>query len=687
MLRCQLIRLFGRSIEIGVRYNVITNSVKLTTTKLVTLTNSIHCRAYSRKPSRKQKRVPLTFAMPDYISVNKLSNLMNTRAESLIRELKKLGFSNVTHDYILTREYIELILQEFNYSIPDKTKLLTLSNVYDELRDPLNPKALERRPPIITIMGHVDHGKTTILDYLRSSSIVEQEHGGITQHIGAFQFSTPVSNRKITVLDTPGHAAFLKMRERGANITDIIVLVVAIDDSIMPQTIEAIKHTKNSGNQLLVAITKIDKITDQLQREKAIEKVCYDLLKHDIEIEKFGGDVQVVPISAKTGENMELFEESIVLLSDIMDLKAENSPKTKVEGWIIESEVNKNLGNVATALIKKGSLKKGAILISGNTYCKVKNIFGSTANKPLEIAGPSAAVKLLGWKDYPDVGEELIEVRNESIAKKYIAKRINLQATQKNTLAVEKINEQRALLAKKRKEAKLEGEGGSVGGRITESADNEGDIPSIRNVNFIVKSDVSGSAEAVKESLEPLGNKEVQCNIISSTVGIPTEGDLKMAQTTGSEILCFNLSSLPSDIVNNKLGVKVKQFNVIYKLIEEVTNVLVDHMEPIYEMKINATIEVKTVFNYSIKKKIVKVAGCRVLNGSIKRGSNVQILRGPDDTIIYDGFVASLKHKKESVAEVTKGHECGLTFQGAFEDFEQNDKIIVYENIKIPRHL
>lgn len=296
----------------------------------------------SRNNKLKNKRKlaelrPLTFSIPNYISVNKLSNLINCRVEDLIRDLRKLGFESITNNYILSKELTELILQEYNYDISSSASALTISNVYDELKSPINPKLLKKRPPVVTIMGHVDHGKTTIIDYLRKSSMVEQEHGGITQHIGAFQVVTPLSGRKITFLDTPGHAAFLKMRERGANITDIIVLVVSLEDSVMPQTIEAIKHIKNSGNQLIVAITKIDKMPDKSQRNKYLEKVENDLISQGIEIEKIGGDVQVIPVSAKNGENMDTFEESIVLLSDIMDIRSENGPRTVAEGWIILS--------------------------------------------------------------------------------------------------------------------------------------------------------------------------------------------------------------------------------------------------------------------------------------------------------------------------------------------------------------
>ena len=407
---------------------------------------------YQRRQYAKGRRIqtvkkelkPLKFPIPNYISVNKLANLLNCRVEKLIKDLTALGFENITTTYILSKEYVELILQEYNFALPSLSTSTNLDNVYDELKSTVNPKLLTKRPPVVTIMGHVDHGKTTIIDYLRKSSVVAQEHGGITQHIGAFQITTPKSGKRITFLDTPGHAAFLKMRERGANITDIIVLVVSVEDSIMPQTLEAIKHVKKSGNELIIAITKIDRVPQPKEREKKIEKVINDLIIQDIAVEKIGGDVQVIPISARTGENMDLLEESIVLLSDVMDIRAENSPKTVAEGWIIESQVKKQVGNVATILVKKGTLRKGKILICGNTFCKIKNLIDDKGTSIPE-ATPSFATEVFGWKDVPHVGDEVIQVKSEAIAKKFISKRQDLIEVQKNSSTVERLNEERAL--------------------------------------------------------------------------------------------------------------------------------------------------------------------------------------------------------------------------------------------------
>lgn len=625
-------------------------------------------------PSKELKKV--NFTIPHHTSVNNLSNLLNVRLEKMVQDLKSLGFTHASSNYILSKSYIELILQEYNYEF-EASNSTNSSNVYNELRSPANPRFLQPRPPIVTIMGHVDHGKTTILDYLRKSSIVSQEHGGITQHIGAFQCIAPISKKPITFLDTPGHAAFLKMRERGANITDIIVLVVSVEDSIMPQTLEAIKHAKNSGNEIIVAITKIDRIMNLNERAKAIEKVENSLIANELELEKIGGDVQVVHISAKTGENMDQLEESIISLSDILDLKAEQNITTVCEGWVLESEVKKAVGNVATVLIKKGALQKGDILVAGNSICKVKAMLNENGSQVFK-ATPSQAVEIMGWKELPSAGDEVIQAKSESIAKKYVAKREHLLQEESETESIEKINDQRAAQSEKESEENRDDED-----EVQE------DIPAgPKNINFIVKADVSGSQEAIVQSIEHLGNDEVKCNIIDSSVGIPNENDLNMAKITGSTILCFNLVNIPNEIINNKDKIIVKEYNVIYKLIEDVTETLTANLKPIYEEKQLATAEIREVFEFKLKRKFIKIAGCKVTNGKITRNSLIKVIRGSDDeNVIYKGKLSTLKQGKETVQEVNKGNDCGITIDDGFEDYQPGDKIIVYENIKIPRYL
>ncbi|SCV04969.1 LANO_0G15610g1_1 [Lachancea nothofagi CBS 11611] len=634
----------------------------------------------SRKKTRNEQMKVIKFEIPNYTSVSDLSNMINVKIEKLMRDLTKMGFANVTHNYILSREYVELILMSYNYKLNEQAPAVTPENVYDELKSPINPANLARRPPIVTIMGHVDHGKTTILDYLRKSSVVSQEHGGITQHIGAFQVETPLSKRKITFLDTPGHAAFLKMRERGANVTDIVILVISVEDSLMPQTLEALKHARKSGNQMIVAITKIDRISNKKQREKAIEKVNVDLMNKEVPIERMGGDVQVVPISARTGENMDLLEESIVTLSDVMDVKAEQDTKAVVEGYVIESEVKKTVGNVSTILVTKGILQKGSIIICGNTYCKVR-CMTNDKGQIITKAGPATPVEVTGWKELPGAGDEVIQVKSETIAKKSVAKRLATIQAAKEAENVDKINDQRA------SEAILKVTMDKQADEEHEQLQDNNQKLGPKKINFIVKADVSGSVEAIVESISSLGNEEVKCNIVSASAGIPNESDMKMARITNSKVLCFNLGSLPHDVINNKDKIEVGQFNVIYKLIEDVTEILTNNLKPMFETKEVAQVEIRDIFNFSAKKKTIKIAGCRVLNGQVMRNSMIKIIRGPEEEVIFDGHIASLKQGKEDISQVKKNSECGITFENNFEDYEPGDKIIVYEKLKITRYL
>lgn len=641
-----------------------------------------YAKTYRNFKLNKQKK-PLNFTIPNLITVNKLSNLMNCKVQALKNDLKKLGFQNVNNEYMLTREYVELILQEYNYVLPTTTQeAITSKTLYNSLRQPLNAKALQERPPIVTIMGHVDHGKTTIIDYLRKSNVVANEFGGITQHIGAFQVTTPITKKKITFLDTPGHAAFLKMRERGANVTDIIVLVIAIEDSIKPQTVEAMKHIKNSGNELIIAVTKIDKVTRVDERNKQLDKIANQLLNYDIATESKGGDVQLIPVSAKTGENMDVFEESIITLSDIMDIKTENSKSTLVQGWIIESKLNSFVGNSASVLIKKGTLQKGTVLICGKTYCKVRNI-SNKIDPNMTMALPSDAVEVLGWKELPEVGDEVLQVKDESTAKRYISKRMLLEETEKNEDSIDDYNEKKYLEIKQKK---LKNQNDLV--EENEDIDSAKESQqSVKMVNFVIKADVSGSAEAVKESIETLGNKEVQCQVISSSVGVPTENDINLASVASGYILCFNVSNIPKEIIQNALKVPVKQYNVIYNLIEDVVKILESNMEQRFEKRIIATIEIKQVFEYKLGKKILKVAGCKVLNGEITRKSKIEIVRGKENEIVFDGQISTMKRGKQDISSANKGTEFGMTFQNAFDTFKVGDKIIVYEKNLIERHL
>lgn len=665
---------------------------------------------FSDKKGKKKNKAAsktLTFAIPSFTSLNNLASLMKVNYDSLERKMKKLGFDNITSKYILTREYIELVLQEYGYSDSHMTNTRNSFNLYEDLKEPINPKFLSPRPPIIAIMGHVDHGKTTLLDYLRRSKVVDSEHGGITQHIGAFKVATPVTGSQLTFLDTPGHSAFLKMRERGAKCTDIVILVVDCDDLVMEQTKEAIKHIKNnlelqnpedpeSVSRLVVVMSKIDKIPIAADRKKRLDLLKQQLVKEAIPVEGLGGDVPVISISARTGENMDVLEENLVTLGEVLDLKAESNLKQMCEGYVVETNKDPKKGTIATVLIKRGILKTGAVLLSGNTYCKVKRMDDENA-KQMKDAKPSDVVQLIGWKDVPEVGDELIQVKSEKLAKKYISEREQLLQEEQEESRVSQINEESFLSKEQqkiRKQEKIE----SKRNRGFKEEDNinlsENDLKKDNNaeckeINYIIKGDVAGSVEAIRESLLPLKNKEVKLNVIDEGVGLPTENDFKLAKSTNAVIICFNLELNHEvlELKNEYNLIKIKEFNVIYHLIEDVVEKLTENLKPIYNDRELFRVGISKVLSYKIKNREVKIAGCKVTDGLFRKKNEVIVKRGknPDEMVeLYRGKLATLKRNLTDVAEVNKGVECACTF-AKFDKFEEGDVIIGVEQVPVER--
>lgn len=590
-----------------------------------------------------------------------------------------MGFEDLTHNFILDHETAGLIADEYGFEVQ-----------FSEEREgeDLKPMAVPEdtsnwstRPPIVTIMGHVDHGKTTILDYLRKSSIVDQEHGGITQHIGAFSVKTPVSKKQITFLDTPGHAAFLKMRQRGADMTDIVILVVAADDSVMPQTKEAIKHIKQSGVPCIVAVNKCDK------ENANAERVIADLANNDIDVEDYGGETQTVRVSGLTGLNMDKLEESIITLSEVLDLKAPSDKKAPVEGWIIESQTKKGMGPLATVLVRQGNLKKGDVLVSGKTYCKVKAM-KDEHGKPVKVATPAMPVEIWGWKEVPEAGDQCLQAKDESLAKKVVDTRKLRNERSKQVQDIEVINKLRVDAKKEVEERERLEELRKYGLEETDvnSAEKQEDKPVQKNVNYMVRADVSGSVEAIVESIQDIGNDEVKLTILAKGAGAPTESDLERAKISGATVLCFNMK-LPKDIENKaaKLGVPLKCHNVIYHLIEEVTEELSKQLTPTIELKVRAEAEIKEIFEIKGKRKSTfKIAGCKVTSGTIERNSPIRIMR--DEKEVYRGRFETMRHLKDSVQEVKKGKDCGLSFEN-WTDFKPGDVIQAYDEHEIPRYL
>lgn len=620
--------------------------------------------------SNSQKAVKIS--IPSFISVSNLASTMNVPLNDVFKKLEELGFDDIRHNYILDKENASLIADEFNFEIS-----ISENNRDDLFPEPVKENLLKTRPPVVTIMGHVDHGKTTILDYLRKSSIVNQEFGGITQHIGAFSVIAPISKKKITFLDTPGHAAFLKMRERGAIITDIVILVVAADDSVMPQTIEAIKHAKKSGVPIIVALNKCDKPGINT------DKVLADISGHGIDIEDYGGETQTVKVSGKTGLNMDKLEEAVITLSEMMEYKAEYQGVMS-EGWVIESQIVKGMGSIATILVRRGTVKVGDFLVAGNTYCKVRGM-KDEHGKSIKVAGPSTPAQIWGWKDSPEAGDQVLQAPNEQTAKKVTENRITRQKEIQSSRDIESINQKRQEEIQELKKIEKMNELKLAGLDVNLMKDEKVE-DSCTQVKYIIKSDVFGSAEAIKESIDCLGNDEVKSVVVSHEAGLPSESDIDLAKTLNASILCFNVK-IPKQIIAkaDRENVTIKEHNIIYRLIEDVTEELTSHLKPNIETKILGEADIKDVFTITSKSKSkFKIAGVKVISGLVKRSSKIKVIR--NNEIVFTGLLSSLKHVKDDISEAKRGTECGLSFEN-WDKFQAGDKIQIYEEISHPRYL
>ncbi|GAV27054.1 hypothetical protein PMKS-000515 [Pichia membranifaciens] len=632
-----------------------------------------------KKPIRKADGSKYRLDIPTFLSVANFATILRVRVPELLEKLQELGFENITNEHILDAETAELIAEEYGFEV-NRDDNLGADLFPSQL--PTDEKKLKPRSPVVTIMGHVDHGKTTILDFLRKSSIVKGEFGGITQHIGAFVVQTPVSKKKITFLDTPGHAAFLKMRERGANITDIIILVVAAEDSVKPQTIEAIKHAKASGVPVIVAINKCDK------EEANPDKVVADLSSNGIDVEDYGGDTPVVRISAKTGMGMKELEETIVTIAELLELKTDE--KGIVEGWVLESQVKKGLGNVASFLVKKGELKPGCIIVAGTTFCKVR-VMKDEKNKVIKVAKSSQPIEVSGWKELPEAGDYGIQAKDENFAKKVITNREKRRRMMEEASQIEEMNQRRIrAIEDSRRDEKIQDyqlQGFSLEEIKTiepELFDDE--TSKVQDVNFIIKADVSGSAEAVRQSIEGLGNDEVRSKVLYEEVGPPTDSDIARAKGSNAHILAFNVK-VPKDILNgaSKAQIEIKEFNVIYHLIEDVLATLTSRLPPIYETKVVAKVSIKQLFEITLKgRETMMIAGSRVVDGILKRNNAVRLVR--DGKVIYTGKIKQLKIMKNDVNEVLNGADCGIALEND-PLLEAGDLIESIEKLPIERHL
>lgn len=615
---------------------------------------------------QKRKKNTIRINIPKFVTVSNLATLVNVPLNVLMQRTEILGFDHMTHNYILDQENAALIADEFGFEVNmnDETGI-------DVFPAPEDPAKLRPRPPVVTIMGHVDHGKTTILDYLRKSSIVKGEHGGITQHIGAFSVVTPSSKKHITFLDTPGHAAFLSMRERGAIVTDIVILVVAADDSVMPQTIEAIRHAKKAGVPIIVAINKCDKPGVN------IDKVLGDLARYDIDIEDYGGETQTVRVSGLTGMNMDKLEEAVITLSELSEFQAEKD--VRAEGWIIESLLQKGLGNVLTVLVRRGTVKPGSFLVAGTTYCRVRGMRDENG-KHIRVAGPSVPVQIWGWKELPQAGDHMIQTDNETICRKAVANRIWRQKQIQAAKDIETINEKRQEEVRELQRHERNLELKMAGLDVEEEPEAEK-----TSIKYIVRSDVFGSAEAIKESVDGMGNDEVTAVVISHEAGPPTDSDVDTAEAVGASILCFNMD-VPKGVQSHadRAGVEIKVHKVIYRLIEDVTAELTALLKPHIETTVLAAAEIKHVFNITKNRTSTRIGGCKVTSGTLKRANNVRVMRNGEE--VYRGRLTSLKHVKQDISEAVRGLECGIAFDG-WDKFAEGDLVETYEEKEIPRYL
>ncbi|MGN1343477.1 MAG: translation initiation factor IF-2 [Traorella sp.] len=588
----------------------------------------------------REKRVEvtaITYSTP--ITVGELAEKLNRNSSELIKVLFMLG-NMVTINSQLDDETVELLCMEFNVTCT-KEVIIDETDLEEELKENDDDEStLQSRPPVVTIMGHVDHGKTTLLDTIRKSRVTAGEFGGITQHIGAYQVS--VKGKKITFLDTPGHEAFTAMRARGAQITDIVVIVVAADDGVMPQTKEAIDHAKAANAPIIIAVNKIDKPDINLDR------IYGELADNGIMPEEWGGDTMFCKISAKMGTGVSDLLESILILAEVEDYKA--NPNRIATGTVIEAKLDKGRGPVATLLVQKGTLHAGDIIVVGSSFGRVRRMVDDHGRE-IKSAGPSSPVEIIGLNEVPEAGDVFKVFENEKKARQIA------QARLQNKIDVER-NATSALTLD------------DLARQIEEG--------NIQSINTIIKADVQGSAEAVKASLEKIDVEGVRVNVIRSTAGTITESDIDLASASNAIVIGFNVR--PSANVRKKaeeMKVEIRLHNIIYKVLEEMEAAMKGMLAPVYEEVVIGQAEVRQTFKVS---KVGTIAGCMVTDGCIRKGCHVRLIR--DGIVIYTGNLGSLKRFQNDAKEVTSGYDCGLTIEN-FNDIKENDIVEAYEDQQV----
>jgi len=581
-----------------------------------------------------------TITLPEKMTIKELADAMKLQPSVIIKNLFMKG-QMVTMNHDISFEEAEELALEYNFICEQEEKVDVIAELLKE--DEENEADMVARPPVVCVMGHVDHGKTSLLDAIRSTKVTAREAGGITQHIGASVVS--INDQNITFLDTPGHEAFTAMRMRGANSTDIAILVVAADDGVMPQTIEAINHAKAAGVEIIVAINKIDKPTANIDRVKQ------ELSDHQLIPEDWGGSTIFCPVSAHTKEGIENLLEMVLLTAEVMELKA--NPKRKARGLVIEAQLDKGRGAVATVLVQKGTLRVGDPIACGSSYGKVRAMIDDNGRRVKE-AGPSTPVEILGLNSVPVAGETFVNTDNEKEAKSFAETYI---AEEKNRL----LEETKARMS-------------------LDDLFSQIQSGNMKELNIIVKADVQGSVEAVKQSLTKLTNEEVMVKVIHGGVGAINESDVTLASASNAIIIGFNvrLDPMAKATADNE-GVDVRLYKVIYQAIEDVEAAMKGMLDPVFEEKILGHAEIRQIFKAS---GVGNIAGSYVLDGTIERGCKVRITR--EGELIHEGDLGSLKRFKDDVKEVRTGYECGLVFDG-FSDIQELDIVEAYKMVEVPR--
>ncbi|MFG3596744.1 translation initiation factor IF-2 [Bradyrhizobium sp. RDI18] len=582
--------------------------------------------------------------IPEAITIQELANRMSERAVDVIRLLMKQGAMHKITD-VIDADTAQLITEEMGHSV----KRVAASDVEEGLFDVVDDSTdTEPRSPVVTVMGHVDHGKTSLLDALRHANVVSGEAGGITQHIGAYQVTSPESGKKITFIDTPGHAAFTAMRARGAKVTDIVILVVAADDGVMPQTVEAINHAKAAKVPMIVAINKIDK------PDAKPERVRTELLQHEVQVESFGGEVVDVEVSAKNKTNLDKLLEMIALQAELLDLKT-NSERP-AEGTVIEAKLDRGRGPVATVLVQRGTLKVGDIIVAGAEMGRVRALISDQAEN-IDEAGPSVPVEVLGFNGPPEAGDRLAVVENEARARQVTSYR----AHQKRENAAASISGMRGSLEQMMSQLKTAGR---------------------KEFPLIVKADVQGSLEAILGSLEKLGTDEVAARILHAGVGGISESDVTLAEGFNAAIIGFSVrANKEAAAAAKRNGIEIRYYNIIYDLVDDIKKAMSGLLAPTLRETMLGNAQILEVFNIS---KVGKVAGCRVTDGTVERGANVRLIR--DNVVVHEGKLSTLKRFKDEVKEVQSGQECGMAFEN-YGDMRVGDVIECYRVETIQRSL